>query len=101
MGNKKMTRAEKETIITFNEAEDVAIVYTHNGKIKRDIEKAIENSDDEKARKVAEGKHGDAEYAIPKKWVKIRAGRSMTEEQRQAAVERGRKLAEARLSKNV
>lgn len=34
-----MTKAEKETIITFNEAEDVAIVYTHNGKIKRDIER--------------------------------------------------------------
>lgn len=30
-----MTRAEKETIITFNEAEDVANVYTHNGKMKR------------------------------------------------------------------
>lgn len=33
--------------------------------------------------------------------MKIRSGRSMTEEQREAAIERGRKLAEARLNKNA
>lgn len=96
-----MTRTKKETIIVFNEAENVAIVNTYNGRMKREIERAIENSNDETARKVTEDKHGAAEYVIPKNWVKIRAGRKITEEQREALAERGRKLAESRLNKNL
>lgn len=94
-----MTRAEKETIITFNEEEDVAIVYTYNGRVKREIERAIESSGDGAARVVEKNKDGSAEYVIPKKWVKVRGGRNMTEEQKEKMEERGRKLAEARLSK--
>ena len=36
----KLTATEKETIILFNEKEDTVEVYTYNGKIKRNIEKA-------------------------------------------------------------
>ena len=36
----KLTATEKETVILFNEKEDTVEVYTYNGKIKRNIEKA-------------------------------------------------------------
>lgn len=40
-----MTKAEKETVIVFNEAEDTAIVYTHSSRIKKEIEKLLEKKE--------------------------------------------------------
>ena len=77
----KLTNAERETVILFNEAEPTASVYTCNGRLRRRLEdllkKGIEGinfvrSDDY-----------SVTYTIPKKWVKINGPRLMSEKQKE------------------
>ena len=42
-----ISRLEQETIIGFNEAEATASVYTHNGALKRKLEKLAKEEDDD------------------------------------------------------
>lgn len=90
-----LTNLEKETIICFNEAEPTAEVFTYNGRMLRDLSKlAAERPDD--AQHISDNGNGGSTYRVPKKWVKIRANRILTEEQRTAAVEHGRRIASKR-----
>lgn len=83
-----LTSLEKETIILYNEAEGTASVYTHNAALRRKLEGlALERADECKLERVSH--EGQAvEYIVPKKWVKINAGRVLTEEQKAALTER-------------
>lgn len=90
-----MKREEKETVIIFNERDDVATVSTYNGRIKKSVEKAMECGD-ERARVIRMDGDGSAEYVIPKNWVKVRGNRAMSEEARERMVERGKALAKVR-----
>ena len=86
-----LSRYEQETVITFNEAEPSATVYTYNGKLKRKlIALCTERPQDTK--QTAEDGKGGLTFRIPKKWVKVNPGRILTEEQRKEMKERGRKL---------
>lgn len=77
-----MSKYEKETIISFNEAERTANVYTFNAALRRKLEtlaqeRPTECSIEKRASDYIEG-------TVPKAWVKIRPPRAcnMTDEQR-------------------
>ena len=69
---------ERETIITFNEKEPTASVYTMNGALIRKL------ADD--ARRIKTYPDGAQEYEVPKKWVKVNASRILSDAQREAAL---------------
>lgn len=89
--NKFSAAYEKETVINFNNAEQNASCYTLNThKRQMLLNLAKEYPDDEK---IISKRDDMVEVTFPKKWVKIRPPRKLTEEQRVNAVERGRALA--------
>lgn len=84
----KLSSEEKETVIVFNEADKTAQIETFNRSIVKQVQKAmalypeeatIEAIDEESYR-----------ITLPKKWIKIRAPRLITEEQRIILAERAR-----------
>lgn len=92
-----LTSFERETIMTYNNAEGEANVYTLNLSMRRKIlQLATEYPDEVKILHQAEDM---VEATVPKSWVKIRPPRKLTDEQREALVERGRALAEKYVKK--
>lgn len=83
-------KEERETIITYNEAEPTASVYTMNGAIIRKLD-GLAQSRPGDARRVRTYPDGAQEYEVPKKWVKISPPRVYSEEQKNAMAERLRK----------
>jgi len=76
-----LSREEQETIITFNEADKTAEVYTHNGRLKKQLnELDIER---EEVTKISSDQYGFETFTIPKSWIKIRAKRILSEEQKE------------------
>lgn len=82
-----LTGAEKETIIVFNERDKEAEVFTYNGRFLRELAELAGERPAE-VELVRTNKEGGSTYHIPKKWVKIRASRILTEEQRRAVADR-------------
>lgn len=90
----KLTRYEKETIITFNEAEDTANIYSTSDVWIRKI-KAIKGS-----RKYSIGYEVD----VPKSWIRLQRPAKVTEETKKkrlaalqiAQAKRKKMLAEAK-----
>ena len=82
----KISKIEAETIINYDESSSEASVYTHSGKLIRQLaELAAERPAD--VRLIRECHDGQAvEYAIPKNWIRIRPPRTATAAQRAAAV---------------
>ncbi len=76
---------ERETIITFNEKEPTASVYTMNGALIRKLEGLAQSRADD-ARRVKTYPDGAQEYEVPKKWVKVNASRILSDAQREAAL---------------
>lgn len=76
-----LTRLEQETIICFNEAEPTAEVFTYNGRMLRDLEKLAGDRPDD-VKHLSDNDNGASTYRVPKKWVKIRARRILSEEER-------------------
>ena len=84
----KLTREELETVISFNELPDcMADIETPNGRMIRMLEKARAEYPDEVVY-LGRSAEGFERYQVPKKWVKIRAPRKLTEEQRAAIAEK-------------
>lgn len=83
-------KEERETIITYNEAEPVASVYTMNGALIRKLDGLVQNRPDD-ARRVKTYPDGAQEYEVPKKWVKVQPPRVYSEEQRAVMAARLRK----------
>jgi len=82
----KLTKIERETIITFNEEEDFAVVSTRMKRIKKDLDKLGI---------IPEKVFDDyEEYEIPIKWVKIRPNKKTSDLQRKKASERMKKINE-------
>lgn len=82
---------EKETIINFNNAEQNASCYTLNTHKRQMLLNLAEEYPDDV--KIISKRDDMVEVTFPKKWVKIRPPRKLTEEQRVNAVERGKALA--------
>lgn len=83
-------KEERETIITYNEAEPVASVYTMNGALIRKLESLTESRPGE-ARRVKTYPDGAQEYEVPKKWIRVQPPRVLTDEQKAAMTARFRK----------
>ena len=83
-------KEERETIITYNEAEPTASVYTMNGALIRKLDGLAQTRPDD-ARRVKTYPDGAQEYEVPKKWVKVNPPRVYSEEQRAEMAARLRK----------
>jgi len=78
----RLSKLERETIISFNEAESTAYVYTCNTAIKNRLaELSLKNSD---IYRVKEDKYSQT-YIIPKKIIKFNLPRKLSEEKRKKA----------------
>lgn len=92
-------KEERETIITFNEKDPTASVYTMNGALIRRLDSLIQSRPSD-ARRAKICPDGAQEYEVPKKWVKVNAGLILTPEERELRSERGRANRLAQLAKN-
>ena len=90
---------ERETIITFNEKDETANVYTMNRALARKLD-GLTVTRANAARRVKTYPDGALEYEVPKKWVKVNAGLILTSEERERRSERGRANRLAQLAKN-
>ena len=80
-----LTKYEQETIINYNQAEHLASCYTHDKSLMLKLDRLIEKG--EAITVVREG-DGWKEYKFPKKCVKVRFPRKLSDEQRQEMAER-------------
>lgn len=82
-----LTAEERETIIRYSYADDIAIVFTYDKPLQKKLTSLVKERED-----IAIIEQGDewTEYKVPKKWVKVRPPKqvNMTEEQKQAAAKR-------------
>ena len=74
---------ERETIITFNDAEKKASYYTCNKARMEQLKELAKEYPD--AVKITRDEDWCMEADMPKKWVKIKPPRKLTEEQKQSA----------------
>ena len=90
-----LSRIEQETIILFNKAEITATIETHNGRLKRKLDRLATERPNEVI--AQNGNDGARKYAVPKRWATVHAPRVMSEEQKTICTER---LAEQRRIKS-
>ena len=84
------TKEEIETIINYTNADTYAEAYTNNTVIMKKYLKLAESNPKEVV--VVQSDINSVCIRFPKKWVKIKPPRIMSEEQKQAAAERLRQL---------
>lgn len=91
-----LSNYERETIINFNEGDQVASVYTHNRRLQNKLNKLVGTNPDIKIECKDEE---SVTYMVPKKWIKVSPPRQVnyTDEQKAAMAER---LAAARGKNN-
>lgn len=82
-----LTPYEKETIITYNNEEGSANVFTYHRALQNKLNKLVGSSPD-----ITLVRQDDefAEYIVPKSWIKVSPPpkRNLTDEQRTAMAER-------------
>jgi len=86
----RYSKLETETVITYNDAEDEAGVYTGNRALLNRLRSLAEQYPDE-CRLEHESRGGDfADYIVPKKWIKVSPPRKviLSDEQRAQIAER-------------
>lgn len=81
----KLTKYEQETIINYNQEEKTASCFTHDLALIHKLDEFVRNG--EAITVVREG-DGWKEYKFPKKCVKVRFPRKLSDEQRQEMAER-------------
>ena len=74
-----LTNQERETIIVFNEADDMATVDTCNRGWINKLDKLVASNP-----KIVEGRTDEhsKRYLLPKSWIKVRAPREISEQER-------------------
>ena len=78
--NTKLTKYERETVISFNEKEDVATVYTCSTQVKNRLkELSLKNSDIYREK---EDEYSQT-YIIPKKIIRFTLPRELSVEEKQ------------------
>lgn len=82
----ELSRYEQETIISYNEAEKTASIFTHNKALRRKLERWAEERPED-CRLIRTTQDGQAaEYEAPRDWLHIyppRMVKPLTEEQKQ------------------
>lgn len=103
-----LTKAERETIISFDEESGDAILYTASQIIMRRMDKLCETAPENykelvnRRAFVVDGPDRlciSKQYSFPKRLLSFRAGKAMSDEQKEALRERGRKLRAEQLAK--
>lgn len=80
-----LTGQEKETIICFNESDKEASVFTFNKALIRKMQELKDEYPDDVSFLGWTNEEMSGEWTVPKKWVKVRGSKKMTEEQREIA----------------
>ena len=77
-----LSKLERETIITYNEAEAEAEIYTYNRPLQRKLERlALERPEEVKI--LCADRTGSKAFRLPKKFVSVRAARQISPELRE------------------
>ena len=84
----RIPNCEKETIITYNEADRNAVVYTCNPAMKRKLKALSESRPDDCKFMRTYPDETAVEFEVPKKWVKVSPPRFVSDETRAAMAER-------------
>lgn len=77
------TNYERETIINFNEGEDVANVFTCNKALQHRLEQLAQERPEECSLTDTHPIRGAVEYCIPQAWVKINPTRILSEDEKE------------------
>lgn len=83
----ELTRLEQETIYTYNQEEPNASCYTMDRALIRRLDALAQKH--KEITVVREGE-GVREYTFPKKWLKVRAPKELSDEQRENMAKRAR-----------
>lgn len=90
-----MLNIEKETIITFNEAEPSASVYTCNKALTNKLNQLAQDHPED-CRREEVFADGSSCFSIPKRWIRIHPTRKITDAQRMQLIEARKKACFAR-----
>lgn len=93
-----LSRYEQETIVSFNEEEGEAGVYTHNKALLRKLKQLSEDRPAECKLERTSHNGQAADYIIPKAWVRITPTRILSEAEKEQRREAARKANFARNS---
>ena len=85
-GRYSLSSLERETIISFNDAEKTAVLYTCNKALIRKMDNYLSSRPDDV--KLMSADECSKTYSLPKQWVKVSPPRTVSEEQRLAARKR-------------
>lgn len=85
----RLSSEERETIIRFDDSENVASIYTCNSTLKSKLDKLM--SERTGISIVSEDEYSKT-YILPKKWVKVVAPRILSDEQRSKMAEKAKEL---------
>lgn len=79
-----LTNIERETIITFNEAEDLAEVFTFNSALRRRLAELEQMRPADVIQTDRDDTDGQVSvtYTVPKGWVKINPSHILSEEEK-------------------
>lgn len=94
--SQNLTSYEQETIINFNEEEKTAAVYTYNKAIIKMLDKlSLDYPNMFKLIRIDKyGKHISKSYEIPKKYVKIKKPKILSDAQKILAMDKAKKMRE-------
>lgn len=84
----KLSRYEQETIVSFNEEEPTASVYTHNNKLREKLERMALKFPD-KVTLERQGPDGAVSFTVPKRCISVRE--PYNDERRAADSQRAKK----------
>ena len=90
MAKRNVTKEERETIVNFNEADDIAVIYTFNNDLKKRLAAFAKKYPDLCKLTVDDADFGSVTYEIQKSRVSIRLVAPYSEERRKAASERAK-----------
>lgn len=84
----KLTNIERETILNFNEGEEIASLYTYNQKLQNRFDKLAAELPELVSRK--DNGHGAVTYDLPKRMLILKIQKPLSEAERQRRSEYGK-----------
>lgn len=87
MARRNIPKEERETILLFNEADDIATIYTFNTGLKKRLAVFAEKYPDLCKLTVDDADYGNVTYEIQKSRVSLRLVAPYSEERKKAASE--------------
>lgn len=82
-----LTKYEQETIINYNQEDKFASCYTMDKALIRRLDALAEKHKEITLLRTGEGMR---EYTFPKKWIKVRAPKELSDEQREKMAKKAR-----------